>query len=605
MTSEKRSGGFLKGAIKYRVASETTHSAIRSFLSSLSCPRSLTVWLLYESGEHEQLANLEFQPKNYQSIGDLRDAYAATKFLSKYKDLTLAYDKEKRAVEKFMKYESQCKQTNGLFRDLAHHPQYTGDVVWLHHAITRKIAWILGDFVPEEFDRWPDWGPGATTLVKRLDASIPIKFQKETGITRDLFDLFPLAFLREIYPRWGEHLESIGFPTLQIGNKVITVPKDATIDRVIAVEPGLNLWFQKSLGKIIKSRLSRVGVDLKHQSVNQKLARLGSIDQCVATVDMSSASDSISKSVVQELLPYDWFSILDSCRSHYGNVNGEWLRWEKFSSMGNGFTFQLESLIFYAIALCCVEYQHADMFLVSVYGDDVILPTSVFALFQRMLGFYGFTVNTKKSHYDSTFRESCGAHYVRGIDVKPLYLKGKLNSILSVYRLANAVRRLAHRRNSSQSCDLRLRASFESLVQSVPLALRLRIPDHLGDSGFISCLDEATPKVVRNNQRTLQWEGWSVSSLAEVRETYQEERNGYLLASLWRLSKLGPKFDFWPWNKPSMLEAIRRLDKEDSEDLGENRVPAGPLKLRLTKGVVTQWLDLGPWEILRTAQNLT
>jgi len=467
--------------------------------------------------------------------------------------------------------------------------------VWLHNAVIRKIDTILGDYESSEFFSLPDWGPGASTLIKRRDASAAVKFQKETGITRDLYSLVPTELMEKMYPLWTQHLKEQGeYPHFQVGNKVITVPKDAKTNRVIAVEPGINLWFQKALGDMIGTRLRRVGIDLRYQSRNQALAKICSKDGSLATVDLSSASDSISRSVVEALLPPSWFSLLDSSRSHYGALKDRTVLWEKFSSMGNGFTFQLESLIFYAIAKSCTEYIGSDLS-VSAYGDDVILPTSAFGMFSEMMAFYGFRVNMKKSHFSGLFRESCGAHYFSGIDVKPVYLKDTLTSIQSVYRFANAVRRMA-RRWCSYGCDSSLRPVFDHLVAKVPKAFRFRLPESLGDGGFISNLDECTPVRARDDRRSrfIGWEGWIVYHVQEIAKSYQEDRIGYELAELWRLSKRGE--GSIPFReRRSTLQAVGDLTALDFEGLGRNSVPLHRVKTKVTESVVSQWGDLGPW----------
>jgi len=589
MSYNKFGSKFLKGVRQYRAGSGLNALAIKEYLQSLDCPRALTVHLLFISGEHSQLANLEFNPLHFANHEDAGKAYLATKFLSKYKDLSLSYDLDEVAKTKFKKFELRCKQTNSRFRNLSLDPLYKGSNVWLHHAVIRKIERILGEFKSEDFFDLPDWGPGASTLIKRRDASSARKFQCETGITRALYSLIPDEIFEKVYPHWFHHLKEIGYPNFQSGNKVITVAKDATQNRVIAIEPGINLWFQKALGNMIGSRLLRAGIDLTDQSRNQRLARLGSKTLSLATVDLSSASDSIAYKVVEELLPPRWFTALELCRSRYGSLDKRQVVWEKFSSMGNGFTFQLESLIFYACALACCEYLHIDDSNVSVYGDDVIIPTSAFKLLSEVLDFYGFLVNEKKSHFDSTFRESCGAHYFSGVDLKPVYLKGKLSSLLSVFRLANAVRRLAYRRNFC-SCDARFRSVFDLLVQKVPVALRLRIPETLGDGGFISNFDEAVPRRARHGI-----EGYRVVHLSETSKTRLEERPGYLLSELWRIATRGTSLKKYPDRDPSWLEATEDLLELDSSGLGRNSDPYHESILQVNRSLVAQWSDLGPW----------
>lgn len=601
MSTKQHDSNFLKGVGSFCVPEEFTASVVSSFLSGLDCPRALTVDMLFRNGEHDQLAKLEFNPADYSDMVSMRDAYAATKFLSKYADLSTTFDKDKVALEKFDSFENLCRCTNSRFRALESDPSYRGPIVWLHSAVIRKISKILGDFDPGEFLESPDWGPGATTLMKRRQASSTNKFQCETGITRDLHSLFSIDVLSEVYPLWGRRLAEAGFPRFQVGNKVITVPKDSSTNRVIAIEPGINLWFQSSIGNMIKRRLRRFGVDLRYQSRNQQLAYLGSKDNKLATVDLSSASDSISTEVVRQLLPLDWFHAMDLCRSQYGSQSSSIRKWEKFSSMGNGFTFQLESLIFYAIASCCAEYQHISSSDVSAYGDDVILPSACFDLLSEVMVFYGFQINRKKSHFDSPFRESCGSHYYSGVDVKPVYLKNRLSSVLTVYRLANAVRRLSHRRMNNLACDSAFRSVFDLLVSTVPKALRLRIPETLGDGGLISNFDEAVPVRARFGV-----EGYRVSHVMEVSKTYQDDRVGYLLAALWSMKSIGPsgKIDLSKlYGDPTllgeflvkqgsrgMLEAMDNPMPRPIKVKGRNSVPLnGRLKVRLSKSISQQW----------------
>jgi hypothetical protein len=590
MSSKKYGSKFIKDLVSYRVPSGFNPAVVEDFFEALDCPRALTCYLLWKHNEHSQLAKLTFNPADYSDMVSCRDAYAATKFLSKYKDFSLDEDLDEAAFKKFMEFELLCKGTNSLFRNRTSPAFYEGRTAKLHSAVKRKIELILGDYEAEEIFSSPDWGPGASTLVKRRDASATNKFQLETGITRDLHALVTDEILEGAYPNWYSHLVSVGFPTYQTGNKVVTVPKDSSTNRVIAIEPGMNLWFQKSIGDMIRRRLVRWGVDLSRQNVNQELARIGSITNSLATVDLSSASDSIAYSVVEELLPRRWFSILESCRSPFGLLKGKQYKWEKFSSMGNGYTFELETLIFYAVAKCCAEYMGTRE-RVNAYGDDVVLPSSAFHVFAEMMSFYGFRINEKKSYVNSPFRESCGAHYYLGSDIKPIYLKDRIHSIPSVYRLANAIRRLASRRCSHLACDGKFKRVFDRLVLQVPSRFRLRIPDGYGDGGFVSSFDEATPNVARTHPKTLGFEGYRVPNVVEVSLTHQDERRGYLLANLWAL-ELRPQRDK---TVQTRHKAIRDLVlTKPSQAL--NSVPKKErLKTKISISLVQRWTYMGPW----------
>lgn len=572
MSSQKRNSDLVQQIRTFRVAHQVTDDAIQNFLSALDCPRSLAVWLLYKSkdeSDHRQLVDLDINPNAYADAFGFRDAYTATLFLSKSDFLNIGIDKKEAAYTKFLKFEEQCKQTNRRFRSLHSALEFTGSNVWLLNAVERKIASILGDFTCEEVVASSNWGPGVTTKLHGCHVSGTNKFHCENGITRDLYSLI-WPWFYEAYPKWTKHLVAqYGYDCFdyQVGNVVITVPKNSKIDRVIAVEPGLNLWFQKSAGSMIRRRLARRGLDLNNQhQVNQSLARSSSRDGRLATVDFSSASDSISLEVVKALLPPRWFQLLDCFRSKYGRLGDRVFCWEKFSSMGNGFTFELETLIFYATALCVCEHAGVSTEEVSVFGDDVVLPTAVYSTFSSFCEFLGFTLNHEKSFHDGYFRESCGSHFYGGVDTKPIFLKERLHHASSIYKLANNVRLLSHRRCCYYGCDRSFHRCWASLVHWLPQSLRLRIPYGLGDVGLISNFDEAVPACIRRAPNCI--EGFYVTALGETGVTQAFEGTGLLLNNLWNGS---------------------------TRESGNTYTLRGRTKIRVSRILCPRWYSLGGW----------
>jgi hypothetical protein len=174
-------------------------------------------------------------------------------------------------------------------------------------------------------------------------------------------------------------------------------------------------------------RLAAFGVDIRDQSLNQRRALEGSLTGALATLDLSSASDTISREIVYELLPLEWAELLNWGRSTTVELpNGETMVQAKFASMGNGFTFPLETLIFWGLAAACCD-RDSDA---SVYGDDIIIPSDKYADLTEVLRYAGFLVNAGKSFCNGPFRESCGTDYFRGIDVRPFYAKGWVNAQL-------------------------------------------------------------------------------------------------------------------------------------------------------------------------------
>ncbi len=595
MSSKRRNSELVKLARTTRVDSSATDEAIFDFLSSLDCPRSLTVWLLYKNKEYQQLVDLDISPGSYFCKFQFRDAYTATSFLSKASFFKLDVSKKDQAYKKFFQYEELCKQTNRRFVNLSLDPNFHGPNVWLLNATTRKIEEILGDFSADEMVEDANWGPGVTTLLKGSHVSAVNKFHLENGITRDLHS-FVCTWFTDAYPGWSSHLvkhfgqERFSF---QIGNKIVTVPKNSKTDRVIAVEPGINLWFQKGIGTMIRRRLKRWGIDLNTQETNQILAKQASKDGLLATVDFSSASDSISRELVRELLPPRWFAILNCCRAPLGTHGGELVRWEKFSSMGNGFTFELESLIFFAAALAVREFLQVEG-RISVFGDDVILPTSCYELFSSFSAFLGFSVNMSKSFSTTYFRESCGSHYFDGVDCKPIFLKERLSNVTSIYKLANGIRWLAHRRNSYYGCDSRFLVPWRRLFRRVPKPLRLQIPLGLGDSGFISNFDESTPAKAGHDI-----EGYHVSAMVELGLSEHFDGDGLLLARLKAISTLRNGSSI---ARTSLVRVTYSLNRHPDvwanlmdRASGNTYTLRGRTKLKIVRTLTQRWCNLGPW----------
>lgn len=534
------------------IATHTTDRFVESYLTALDCPRALTVMILYNNMEHDQLAQLDIDPSHYEKYQDFRDAYLATKFLSKATFLKTKVNKKDVALKGFLDSEDKCKIVNkDNFRS-----SYLKNksFEWIHNGAIRKIGFILRDFSADEFFDSANWGPGVTQIIKR-DTSSTNKFRLENGITPTLHD-FVGSLMAAAYPTWD--LTKVKH---QIGNKIVTVPKNSKTDRTIAIEPGLNLWFQKSIGTMIRRRLRRVGLDLNSQTRNQQLARVGSKFNNLATVDFSSASDTISVATVEALLPPRWFTLMDTTRSKFGSLDKSPIYYEKFSSMGNGFTFELESLIFYALALSVCEYLNVETHQVSVYGDDVIIPVDAYQLFCEISAIYGFTVNTRKSYSSGRFRESCGSHYFDGKDCKPYYLKEVVEGEPRVYLAANSVVRVA-KSGYSFGRDARFFESWHFLRRKVKKPCF--ISEGYGDGGFISDFDEATPSRAKHGI-----EGYRTKALLSIPIGYYSDDHALLLA---RLKGCGSELSLG--NETFLRSRVRTVRR---------------------KVLIRQWAYLGPW----------
>lgn len=441
----------------------------------------------------------------------------AVGFFSKLENLEIGIDKEKVAWEKFLETEKACSFQNEVMRKYAVGEfQFLPDVEsWLFEA-QRKIARFLGP-VPSFKKLGYRFGPGATSLTKKRLASLREKFSAGVSCSEELVSMAPaiLAELPILTRAWAtEYVENAWESELTLTDStgkpvsgvVVTqefwaqvpivihdgrldfVPKNARTFRSTVTEPVLNGLFQLAVGDHMFDKFARIGQDLRDQTRNQRLALKGSIDGTLATIDLSSASDMIATELVYHLLPLDWACFLSKGRSGhvtYRKVKGR-IALEKFSSMGNGFTFPLESLIFWALASAVAGESE-----VSIMGDDIICPSSAYKDVTRLLEACGFSVNSKKSFSTGVFRESCGADYYRGVDVRPFFQE-KWVSGQTLFTLHN----FYVRRGMTEDAE-----RVKALIHP---DLVIYGPDGYGDGHLIG----AHPRLVKDGHRRKGWSGF-------------------------------------------------------------------------------------------------
>jgi hypothetical protein len=229
-------------------------------------------------------------------------------------------------------------------------------------------------------------------------------------------------------------------------SRFATVPKEWDKDRCIDMQPTANGYLQQGVGRYIRSRLRSVGINLNSQEENQQLAFYAYYAD-LATLDLQSASDSVTYELVSLLLPWDWCQYLCALRTKYTQFGrrGPKKRVEKFSAMGNAFTFELETLIFWALSRATSEFVGVKDGTVGVYGDDLVVDREVYDQLVTVLNYCGFRVNASKSFRSGPFYESCGSHFHTGNDVTPVYQKSVVNSPEECVRFHNRLVRWSKR----------------------------------------------------------------------------------------------------------------------------------------------------------------
>jgi len=201
-----------------------------------------------------------------------------------------------------------------------------------------------------------------------------------------------------------------------------------------------------------------------------------------ATVDLVSASDTIARNFVRYVSSDTWYQLLDSLRAPSLQIGDDWYRLERFSSMGNGYTFELQTILFLSIALVATELSGCEAVAgktVHVYGDDIIVPAGAYSTVLALLRYCGFEPNVRKSFGDGPFRESCGGDFWSGEVVRPHFQKELPREPAEWIALANGLRRAAIARWGG--LGPLLRAWLKTLDQ-IPSEIRnCRGPTSLGD----------------------------------------------------------------------------------------------------------------------------
>lgn len=543
-------------------------ATLHDLCEKIDSPRSLAISLMLKAGEWGEYLDLPFHHEYYEEPEDhLRD-YLVTEMLRKHQDIPTGVDLRQKAMDSFWESEAQCARTNERL-DSMEWPAFT-------HRFTRKIQSILGPLVSDDIqyiESRMGHGPGATTGVNGMGSVSSDKYDKTLHLTLEL-----LPFYKSIIgEQWWEHHRQPA--EIVEGSKFTTVPKSAKTDRGICIEPTLNMFLQKGIGACIRKKLRKFGINLDRQAdVNRKLASRAHIDD-LCTIDLSAASDSLASKLVHHFFPERWYHLLWIARSHYTHIDGNLHELEKWSSMGNGYTFELETLVFYALCACFVPKD--ELHNVSVFGDDIIIPRQYAQAVIEALNFFGFKVNQSKSYLAGNFFESCGHDYFKGHYVRPFYLKGEKDGIPFSIRTANKLRIYSSKILDGWACDDFFKETWESLVESVPPRWKLYVPESLGDTGLISSLDEAEPYIKKPNGEI---EGYVVRHMRMTPKYKRKRTLGVLLANLAQFERR-PHIDFWEF------VCENTLSKKSSAVPSKGREPRrGYLgRPRPKKTVVSRW----------------
>ncbi len=367
-------------------------------------------------------------------------------FTKKY--CPVSYDKDSLELQTFLKFKEvneHMRQVNeALRKELPSKPtriqSSTPTMEKIHLRAKALMSWVLTDFEEEEWFLECKHSSGSSIGVPYSDTSMEKKFQ------------FPISTSERVVPLFERYLQFDATLNCAIqnlnaqspigemyhftsGSRATTVDKTDEKRRMICVEPTVNMFLQQGLMEMMYKRMKSVGLDVESLPTRHvQLAHDSSITCSNATIDWSSASDCVSIELLRWLLPPKWFDVVYRVRSDYTDLNGEKVKLNMISTMGNAVTFPLETLVFWTYAHATrlsmnprtntLFPEWEDLKCCSVFGDDCIVPSNMASEFIAVMEDVGFIINDDKSFYGSEqFRESCGGDYLQGVDVRPYCCK--------------------------------------------------------------------------------------------------------------------------------------------------------------------------------------
>jgi len=402
----------------------TASCIVRDFQANLNDPcLSSALHSLIRAGDVKGMREIGTAVTEDLSIAEFKAIYQIESLTKRYrfqKDLYSDQELQDRAVKSFLDTQDRLAAV-----DLDSLPADTQRVL---DCAAFYIAKVLGEYSDEEHRTLCRFGRKASVGVPAREACLAARWQLPLTGSREQIDWFDseMSQVESVQEYWAAQKGSDpnGSTYQEISSLTLTlVPKSYKSLRSIMPNTTVGSYMSHGLGEMMRKRLKRKGYDIATLQERHKwLAQMASRTNLYATADLSSASDSITDALVRRLLPPDWYRILTASR--IGKVtlpNGTQVQSLTFCTMGIGYTFPLQTLVFLALlkAIEATLFNRLDRRCISVYGDDMIYHVRMHDHVIQHFGRIGFVINLDKTFHDSGFRESCGGDYYRGVDVRP------------------------------------------------------------------------------------------------------------------------------------------------------------------------------------------
>lgn len=387
-------------------------------------------------------------------------------------------------------------------------------------------------------------GKGANIGHANVDFYSKLFASQVTSTSDRLYELYRTAISDD--PVWSaaeSRRDSTMGHRVVTGSQITFALKNREISRTICTEPTLNMLFQKGIESVLLKRLQVFfGIDLKvQQDRNREMARIGSLNGRFGTIDLKSASDRNSIGMVNVLFPATFTKWLELVRSPYAvTPSGVAVEMHMMSSMGNAFTFPLQTILFAGVVAGCykalgIKLQRpvaGDMTAngnFAVFGDDIIVVEEAFDLVCKVLVALGHVVNRDKSFNTGLFRESCGSDWYAGRNVRGVYIK-KLDDDADYNSAINRLNAWSGRNHVPLENTVRYLTSCVGKKFYVPMheveTAGIRVPEHMVRNKFghgthgrrYKCISICTYKVDMTSRESFE------KQVAAARRNYLRSR---------------------------------------------------------------------------------
>jgi hypothetical protein len=225
--------------------------------------------------------------------------------------------------------------------------------------------------------------------------------------------------------------------------KIAEVPKSIKCNRIVSSEPAMYMYAQLAVNDWLVKQLhshfpQHISLDCQERH-NQALYWPGA-----CSIDLSDASDHVSVSLVQAVLPQFW-PVLARVRSTFSMFpDGELVELSTFAPMGSGVCFSVMTAVITGIlryALRVYREETGKRYWFHVYGDDIIVPVQIYDYVTTLLARAGLVVNLSKSCCTQVYRESCGREVFMSSDITPCYIRDPLDTV-DASKVEQVIRRL-------------------------------------------------------------------------------------------------------------------------------------------------------------------